>query len=81
MPDGESFVFVGSTPDDTFALYEQDFRPGEDSPGTRRLLVSLGAGEDIESFGISPDGRSITISRIDHLRSLKLAEGNFSERR
>jgi len=77
MPDGNTLVFIAPDADDQYSLYTQDFRPDEDTTASRRLLISVGGNEDIESFGISPDGTSITFARIDHFRSLKLAEGEF----
>jgi hypothetical protein len=56
-------------------LIEQEFHPGEDTTESRRILVTYEAGNDLESFGISPDGKSIVIARIGHVRSIKLAEG------
>jgi Tol biopolymer transport system component len=75
MPDGKSFVFVGPAEQGRRSLIEQDFHPGEDTTDSRRILVTYGSGNDLESFGISPDGRSMVIARIAHVRSLKLAEG------
>jgi len=56
-------------------LSAQDFRPGEDTTASRRVLVPTDPNTDIESFGISPDGRRVAVSRIEETRSLKLAEG------
>ena len=30
---------------------------------------------DVESFGISPDGTRLTVARIEHFRTIKVAEG------
>jgi Tol biopolymer transport system component len=75
MPDGRALVFVGPGPDNRSALFAQDFAPGEDTTASRRLIIHFDSGEDLESFGIAPDGRSLTVARFDHFRSLKLAEG------
>ena len=75
MPDGESFVFVGPDDQGRRSLNEQDFHPGQDTTDTRRILVTYESGNDLESFGISPDGKSMVIARIAHVRSIKLAEG------
>jgi len=74
MPDGKSIVFTGPHDGRRSALFIQDFQPGEDTIDSRRPLVVFESGEDLESFGISPDGKSVTVARIDHFRSLKLAE-------
>ena len=73
MPDGKTLVFVGLTEDDRRTLFAQDFRPGEDTRASRILLIDAKNEADIESFAISPDGRSITVARIDHSRTVKLA--------
>jgi serine/threonine protein kinase/Tol biopolymer transport system component len=75
MPGGGSFVFVGPDDQGRRSLIEQEFHPGEDTTESRRILVTYEAGNDLESFGISPDGKSIVIARIGHVRSIKLAEG------
>ena len=81
MPDGQSLVFVGSTSERSMGLLIQDFRPGEDTLATRRVLTELESKKDIESFGISPDGQRITISVLDHTRTLRLAEKVFADSR
>ena len=75
MPDGRTLVFVALNESGRGILAAQDFRPGEDTMSTRRVLVPTDPDVDIESFGISPDGRHITTARIVQSRSLKLAEG------
>jgi hypothetical protein len=75
MLDGNSFVFVGPGDQGKRSLIGQDFRPGEDTTDSRRILVTYESGNDLESFGISPDGKSMVIARIGHVRSIKLAEG------
>ena len=42
---------------------------------SRRVLIGTDPNSDIESFGISPDGRRVAVSRIQETRSIKLAEG------
>ena len=75
MPDGRTLVFVGTSEAGRGVLYSQDFRPGQDTTSTRRILVGSAADSDIETFGISPDGRRITTGRLEQSRTLKLAEG------
>jgi len=75
MPDGRTLVFVATNELGRGTLFAQEFRPGEDTTSSRRLLVGPGADADIESFGIANDGRHITCSLIEQSRSLKLAEG------
>src|SRR5262245_62542499 len=64
-----------SPPPDGACSTAQDFRPGEDTRSFRRLLVGDDGLSEVESFGISLDGKRITVSRIEESRSLKLAEG------
>ncbi len=75
MPDGRTLVLVAMDDSNRGVLSAQDFRPGEDTTASRRVLVSTDPNSDIESFGISPDGRRVAVSRIEETRSLKLAEG------
>jgi len=75
MPDGRTLVFVVMDTGSRGILCVQDFRPGEDTAPSRRVLVPTDDNSDIESFGISPDGSRIALSRIEETRSLKLAEG------
>ncbi|HEX5044333.1 MAG TPA: hypothetical protein VFV75_15610, partial [Candidatus Polarisedimenticolaceae bacterium] len=75
MPDGRTLVFVAMDAQGRGILCAQDFRPGEDTASTRRVLVPTDPHTDIESFGISPDGTRVAVSRIEETRSLKLAEG------
>ena len=80
LPDESAVVFVGPVGDGRYGLLVQDFEPRAETAASRRVLVAPGPGVDIESFGIAPDGRSIVVARIDHFRTLKMAEG-FAERR
>ncbi len=73
MPDGTSLVFVAPQGDQT-GLFKQDFLPGADTTDTRQELVMFPLGPDVESFGISSDGKTVTVARIDHFRSLKVAQ-------
>ena len=75
MPDGRALVFVVMDARGRGILCAQDFRPREDTIASRRVLVGTDSNSDIESFGISPDGLRVAVSRIEETRSLKLAEG------
>jgi hypothetical protein len=77
MPDGQSLVFVSPTGSGSNMLVRQDFRPGVDTIASRRPFIELSEGGDIESLGISPDGKSVVVARIGHMRGLKLAEGRM----
>jgi Tol biopolymer transport system component len=75
LPDGSAFVFVRINDAGKSNLSIQDFRPGEDTASSRRVLIESVSDEDIESFGISPDGQRLTVSSFDNFRSLKVASG------
>jgi Tol biopolymer transport system component len=75
MPDGRTLVMVVIDARGQGILCTQDFRPGQDTASSRRVLLGTEPNTDIESFGISPDGAHVTLSRIQETRSLKLAEG------
>jgi serine/threonine protein kinase len=76
-PDGSALYFVAPNEDNFMCLVRQEFRAGEDTDDTRRLVVVPAGDDDIESFGISPDGEAVTYSHISHFRRLKIAEGDF----
>ena len=75
MPDGRTLVLVVIDGQGQGILSAQDFRPGQNTDASRRVLLGTKPNTDIESFGISPDGRHVAVSRIEETRSLKLAEG------
>ena len=75
MPDGRTLVFIGTDDGGRGVVFSQDFRPGADTTASRRLLVGMSHDSDIETLGVAPDGRHITVGRIELTRSLNLAEG------
>jgi eukaryotic-like serine/threonine-protein kinase len=75
LPDGKSIAFVGVDEDGRSGIFEQDFTPGHDSRATRRPIAGFSRDHVTESFGLSPDGRRVTVSRLDQFGSLLLAEG------
>lgn len=77
-PDGQSLYFVAPDNHERYVLYTQRFTPHEDTRASCRPVTTPGGTAELESFGISPDGQSVTYARVDHHRSLKLAEGDFS---
>jgi serine/threonine protein kinase len=72
--DGRGIVFVGQDDAGLSGIYVQDFIPGRDTSGSRTPLAGFSRDFATESFGISPDGKSIVISAMSEKRSLKLAE-------
>jgi Tol biopolymer transport system component len=74
-PDGRAIVFVGPDNSGKSALFEQAFRPGEDTTSTRRVLKKSEESLSVESFGISPDGKRVTISFIEDQFAIMRLEG------
>lgn len=64
-PDGRAIIYVGADERGDSCLFEQAFVPGQDTSATRRVLQRSEAGLTVESFGISPDGKHVTISLIE----------------
>jgi Tol biopolymer transport system component len=75
MPDGRALAFVGRDDKGRSGIFVQDFVPGADTESTRRALHGFSSDDDVESFGISADGSRITVSRMQELRSVKIAVG------
>ena len=73
-PDGRAIAFVGREADDGYVVYEQDFRPGEDTTAGRRVLASLAPDLDAESIAFSPDGRELAVSFREQLFDLMLVD-------
>jgi Tol biopolymer transport system component len=74
-PDGGAIVFVGVDANGRSALFEQTFRPGQDTSATRRLLSKPDESLSVESFGISPDGKRVTISYVEDQYAIMRLEG------
>jgi Tol biopolymer transport system component len=73
-PDSQGIVYVGQDDEGHSGIYVQDFVPGSNTAGSRKPLAGFSRDFTTESFGVSPDGRSIVISAMSQRRSLKLAE-------
>ena len=67
-------VFVGQNEAGDSGLYLQDFSPEGGTSATRRPLFGFSERFETESFGISPDGRRIVVSRMVEVRTIRLAE-------
>jgi Tol biopolymer transport system component len=74
-PTGGAFVFVGIDEHGRSALFEQTFVPGQDTTATRRMLKKSDESLSVESFGISPDGKRVTISYVEDQYSIMRLEG------
>jgi len=73
MPDGR-LAFLGLDDQGGAGVFVQDVVPGQDTTSSRRKLAGFDPAVPAESFGISPDGASITIAARETLSSIMLAE-------
>jgi hypothetical protein len=73
-PDGAAVAWLGQDEKGRAGIYEQDFRPGADTSPTRRLLFGAEADHDTESFGFSPDGRTLVVGVVEQTQSIMRAE-------
>ena len=73
MPDGR-IAFLGLDDQGVAGVFVQDVVPGHDTSASRRKLAGFDPAVPAESFGISPDGASITIAARESLSSIILAE-------
>ena len=69
-PDGRSVAFVTDE-----GLVAQDFRPGENTDATRRLLVPSEPDLPSGTFAFSPDGRSVVQGLVEGSFTIITAEG------
>jgi eukaryotic-like serine/threonine-protein kinase len=74
MPDGKSLVFLGQDERGVNGLFVQDFVPGVDTAKSRRQLGPFDPENSAESFGISPDGKFITVAFWEQLFSIMRTE-------
>ena len=75
LPDGSAIAYIGIDEQNRTGVYAQDFLPGQDTAATRRPLAGFSSDLTTESFGISPDGRRITLAVQEQTARLMLAEG------
>ena len=73
-PDGRAIVHVAIDEHGRTGLATQDFHPDRSAPETRRALVGFDGECVYESFGIAPDGRALTFSTIEQVRTIHLAD-------
>lgn len=73
MPDGR-LAFLGLDDQGVAGVFVQDVAPGRDTSASRRKLAGFDPSVPSESFGISPDGASVTIAARESLASIILAE-------
>jgi len=74
-PDGKSIAFLGQNEEGINGVFLQDFVPGRDTSSTRRPFGGFDRERATESFGISPDGKILTVAGWEQLFSLFSIEG------
>lgn len=74
MPDGKSLAYIDSNERGDLGVYVQDFIPGKNTSATRRAIAGFDSDKQTETFGISPDGKFITLSEMELLSSLVRVE-------
>jgi Tol biopolymer transport system component len=75
LPGGRALAFEMENEKHDPGIALQDFTPGRDSAGTRRLLTGFTHDSWTESLGVAPDGARLTVSELQDSTSLLLAEG------
>jgi eukaryotic-like serine/threonine-protein kinase len=74
MPDAKAIAFVAQDDRGSYGIYVQDFDPARDTSATRRPIAGFYPGLATESFGISPDGKEMTLAGWEQVFSLMVAE-------
>ena len=74
MPDGKSLAYIDSNERGDLGIFVQDFIPGKDTFATRRAVAGFDPDKQTETFGISPDGKFITLTEWELLYSLVRVE-------
>jgi len=75
MPDGRALAFLGQDENGVNGIFVQEFDPARDTTSTRRKLAAFQAGVEAESFGISPDGKTLVVSALERLFGMITLEG------
>ncbi len=75
MPDGKAIAFLAQDDEGVNGVFVQDFIPGRDTTATRRPLGGFDRERATESFGIGPDGKTLTVAGWEQLFSLFSIEG------
>jgi Tol biopolymer transport system component len=74
-PDGRRIAFIGANAEGRSGVFVQDFVPGRDTSASRRPVAGFAPDLLTESFGMSPNGKSLVVSTLQEYSSLTLAEG------
>jgi eukaryotic-like serine/threonine-protein kinase len=75
MPDGKAIAFLSQNDEGVNGVFVQDFIPNTDTSATRRPLGGFDRERATESFGIAPDGTTLTVAGWEQLFSLFSIEG------
>ncbi len=75
MPDSKAVAFLAQNEEGINGVYVQDFVPGQETSATRRAFGGFDRERATESFGISPDGKILTVAGWEQLFSLFSIEG------
>jgi serine/threonine protein kinase/Tol biopolymer transport system component len=73
LPDGRALAFIGQGRDGVYGVYVQEFADTGRMTPRPRLLASE-PDLAVESFGISPDGTSLTVAYLEQISNLMTAE-------
>jgi Tol biopolymer transport system component len=73
MPGGRAIAFLAQDERGVNGLFVQDFVPGRDTAATRRKLGGFDAEHSVETFGISPDGKSVTVGGWEQMFNILVA--------
>ncbi|HKB95115.1 MAG TPA: hypothetical protein VKC62_12910, partial [Gaiellaceae bacterium] len=70
-------VFLGSLPKapSILGLLAQPIDPGRDTTAERRVLYRGEADAQVESFGISPDGKRLAVALYEQHSDLAMIDG------
>ncbi|HET7433624.1 MAG TPA: protein kinase [Thermoanaerobaculia bacterium] len=71
----DRIAYLGQNDDGTNGVFVQDFVPNRDTSATRKALGGFDREYAAESFGISPDGKTMTVAGWEQLFSLFSIEG------
>ena len=74
-PDGKSIAYLAQNAEGVNGVFLQDFIPGVDTTATRRELGGFDRETATESFGMAPDGKTMTVAQWEQLFSLFSIEG------
>ncbi len=75
LPGGGAITWVGEDETGLTGIYAQDFAVDKDTSATRRKLGGFSVDCLSESFGLSPDGKKVTLATLTRFGRLMIAEG------